>query len=210
LLSQVGLDPDVAARRPKSLSASSQQRVAIARAIATEPELIVLDEPTSALAPAARTDLIALLKDLQVQLGLSYLFISHDLTTVRHLSHRVAVMYLSQIVEIGTRAQIFGAPRHPYSRALLDAHLSPDPSDRRVDRPAKDRLEGEIPSPINLPRGCYLYGRCPEQRETCRTMPQVLAPLPDGRLVRCWRVTAPESDSAGSPGSRLPPVSETS
>jgi oligopeptide/dipeptide ABC transporter ATP-binding protein len=192
LLSQVGLDPAIAGRRPRSLSASSQQRVAIARAIATGPELIVLDEPTSALAPAARASFIALLKDLQRQLGLAFLFISHDLTTVRQLSHRVAVMYLSQIVEIGTRAQIFGAPLHPYSRALLDAHLAPDPSARRVDRPALARLEGEIPSPINLPRGCYLYGRCPAQREACRSLPQVLAPAPDGRLVRCWRVTAPD------------------
>ena len=200
LLSQVGLDPDLAARRPKSLSASAQQRVAIARAIATGPALIALDEPTSALAPAARTGLIALLKDLQAQLGLSYLFISHDLTTVRHLSHRVAVMYLSQIVEIGTRAQIFGTPRHPYSRALLDAHLAPDPSHRRVDRPATERLEGEIPSPIDLPRGCYLYGRCPERRDACRDMPQVLAPLPDGRLVRCWRVIDGSIDLAVTPG----------
>ena len=193
LLALVGLDPALEARKPRTLSASSQQRVAIARAIATEPELIVLDEPTSALAPAARAALIKLLRDLQAGLGLSYLFISHDLTTVRSLSHRVAVMYLSQIVEIGTRAQIFGAPRHPYSRALLDAHLALDPSARRVDRPRRADLQGEIPSPINLPRGCYLYGRCPNQVDACRATPQALRPVDDGRNVRCWRITMPDA-----------------
>ncbi|MEJ0070071.1 MAG: ABC transporter ATP-binding protein [Pseudomonadota bacterium] len=199
LLALVGLDPALATRRPRVLSAGAQQRVAIARAIASEPELIVLDEPTSALAPAARASFIALLKDLQTRLGLSYLFISHDLTTVRYLSHRVAVMYLSQIVEIGTREQIFGAPRHPYSRALLSAHLSPDPTDRRVDRPPSASLQGEIPSPINLPLGCYLYGRCPDQLAACATLPQALLPLDDGRQVRCWRVTSPATDD----GNRL-------
>jgi oligopeptide/dipeptide ABC transporter ATP-binding protein len=191
LMRAVGLEPTLESRRPRSLSAGAQQRVAIARALACEPELIVLDEPTSALAPAARAELVALLKGLQRRLGLSYLFISHDLTTVRHLSHRVAVMYLSQIVEIGTRAQIFGTPRHPYSRALLSAHLVPDPGDRRVDRPDRPSLQGEIPSPVDLPRGCYLHGRCPDQVDACRTMPQALAALADGRQVRCWRVTDP-------------------
>ncbi|MEO9190173.1 MAG: ABC transporter ATP-binding protein [Acetobacteraceae bacterium] len=185
LLNLVDLPPDTAKRRPGALSAGAQQRVSIARAIAVEPALIVLDEPTSALTPLARVGVIRLLRDLQARLGMSYLFISHDLSTVEHLSHRVAVMYLGQIVELGTRAQIFGAPLHPYSKALLAAHLTPDPSHRRVDRAVVEALSGEIPSPIDLPRGCYLAGRCPVAQPACWETPQALVPVADGRLVRC-------------------------
>jgi oligopeptide/dipeptide ABC transporter ATP-binding protein len=111
---------------------------------------------------------------------------------VRVICHQVAVMYLGQIVEIGTKEQVFGTPRHPYSRALLSSHLFPDLDNRRVEREERLSLKGEIPSPINLPKGCYLYGRCPSQVDRCRDMPQVLTALPDGRKVRCWRVTAGE------------------
>jgi ABC-type dipeptide/oligopeptide/nickel transport system ATPase component len=128
LLRLVGLGAEIAAAKPRALSAGSQQRVNIARAIAVEPELIVLDEPTSALTPLARIAIIRLLRDLQARLGVSYLFISHDLNTVEHMSHRVAVMYLGQIVELGTREQIFHDPLHPYSKALLGAHLVADPA----------------------------------------------------------------------------------
>jgi oligopeptide/dipeptide ABC transporter ATP-binding protein len=189
LLDLVGLEQAVAAALPRMLSAGQQQRVGIARALACEPELIVLDEPTSALAPAARTAIVALLRDLQARLGLSYLFISHDLATVRHVSHRIAVMYLSQIVEIGDRDEIFGNPRHPYTRALLAAHLDADPERRRPEHPPASRLEGEIPSPVDLPRGCYLAGRCPDELPACAAQPQTLTADPSGRLVRCWRVT---------------------
>ena len=185
LLRLVGLGPDVASAKPRALSAGSQQRVNIARAIAVEPELIVLDEPTSALTPLARIAIIRLLRDIQARLGVSYLFISHDLNTVEHMSHRVAVMYLGQIVELGTREQVFRAPLHPYSKALLGAHLVADPSRRRVDRTDLQTLSGEIPSPIDLPRGCYLASRCPVAQPSCRTQPQPLLPAPDGRLVRC-------------------------
>jgi peptide/nickel transport system ATP-binding protein len=185
LLRLVGLGPDVARAKPRALSAGSQQRVNIARAIAVEPELIVLDEPTSALTPLARIAIIRLLRDIQARLGVSYLFISHDLNTVEHMSHRVAVMYLGQIVELGTREQIFRAPLHPYSRALLGAHLVADPAHRRVDRADLQTLSGEIPSPIDLPRGCYLASRCPVAQPSCREQPQPLLPAPDGRLVRC-------------------------
>jgi peptide/nickel transport system ATP-binding protein len=184
LLEQVGLPPTVAPLRPRQLSSGDQQRVGIARSLAPDPELVVLDEPTSMLPPLARVGVIALLRRLQEQRGLAFLFISHDLTTVEHLSHRVAVMYLGQVVELGTRAQVFGAPVHPYSRALLSAHLVPDPARRRVDR-AQEGLAGEIPSPIDLPRGCYLAGRCPVARPDCATTPQALVPMPDGRMVRC-------------------------
>jgi peptide/nickel transport system ATP-binding protein len=185
LLCLVGLDPAVEKLKPRALSAGAQQRVSIARAIAAEPALIVLDEPTSALTPLARVEIVKLLRDLQARLGTSYLFISHDLSTVEHLSHRVAVMYLGQVVETGTREQIFRSPRHPYARALLAAHLAPDPSRRRVDRAEGGTLAGEIPSPIDLPAGCYLASRCPEAVAACRSTPQPLRTLRDGRLIRC-------------------------
>ena len=185
LLQLVGLDPAVARLRPRGLSAGAQQRVSIARAIAADPALIVLDEPTSALTPLARVGIVTLLRDLQRRFGMSYLFISHDLNTVEQLSHRVAVMYLGQVVEVGTREQIFHDPRHPYSRALLAAHLAPDTTRRRIDRPAQAALAGEIPSPVDLPAGCYLAGRCPDVQPACRTTPQPLQPMADGRAVRC-------------------------
>ena len=177
---------------PRQLNAGRQQRVAIARAIATDPDFIVLDEPTSSLTPETTAEIIHLLMDLSTRLGLAYLFISHDLTTVRYICHRVAVMYLGQVVEIGTKEQVLNAPRHPYSRALLSSHLFPDLSHRRVERKERTSLRGEIPSPIDLPKGCYLYGRCPAQVERCRDMPQKLVALADAREVRCWRVEAGE------------------
>ncbi len=190
LLDLVGLGPEVARLRPRSLSAGAQQRVSIARAIAADPALIVLDEPTSALTPLARVGIVKLLRDLQARLGMSYLFISHDLNTVEQLSHRVAVMYMGQIVELGTREQVFEAPLHPYARALLAAHLAPDPAARRIDRPREAGLAGEIPSPIDLPPGCYLAGRCPDVQPACRTTPQALQHLGEGRLVRCTPAAA--------------------
>lgn len=192
LLTLVGLGPEMKDASPRQLSAGRQQRVAIARAIATDPDFIVLDEPTSALTPETTAEIIDLLMDLSQRLGLAYLFISHDLTTVRYICHQVAVMYLGQVVEIGAKEQVLGAPRHPYSKALLSSHLFPDLSHRRVDRKERTSLKGEIPSPIDLPKGCYLYGRCPSQVERCRDMPQRLATLPDERKVRCWRVEAGE------------------
>jgi oligopeptide/dipeptide ABC transporter ATP-binding protein len=120
----------------------------------------------------------------------SYLFISHDLTTVRYLCHRVAVMYLGQIVEAGTVEQIFALPRHPYARALLSAHLSPDPMHRRVDHPSDEQSKGEIPSPIDLPAGCFLASRCSHVLPRCMREPQNLVPVGDGRMVRCWRVAS--------------------
>ena len=192
LLTLVGLAPAVRTLRPAEMSAGRQQRVAIARAIATNPDFIVLDEPTSALTPETTAEIITLLMDLSRRLGLAYLFISHDLTTVKYICHRIAVMYLGQIVEIGTKEQLFTAPAHPYTQALMGAHLFPDLSMRRVDSAPRPMLEGEIPSPINLPEGCYLAGRCPQCVARCTTMKQDLTALPDGREVRCWRVAAGE------------------
>ena len=190
LLKLVGLEPSMRFALPREMSAGRQQRTSIARAIASNPDFIVLDEPTSALTPETTAEIIQLLMDLSAKLGIAYLFISHDLTTVKYICHRVVVLYLGQIVEVGTKDQVFNRPRHPYSRALLASHLFPDTANRRVDREVRESLKGEIPSPIteNLPKGCYLYGRCPAQLDKCRDMPQELAKLDDGRSVRCWRV----------------------
>lgn len=188
----VDLDPALLDRLPKGLGASTLQRVNIARALILRPDFVVLDEPTSVLAPRARASLVALLARLQAELGIAFLFISHDLTTVRYFCQRVAVMYLGQIVEQGTVEQIFTDPRHPYSQALLSAHLFPDPTRSRVDRKVVEALSGEIPSPIDPPKGCYLAGRCPHAVDRCREMAQTLAPLPDGREVRCMRAVADE------------------
>jgi oligopeptide/dipeptide ABC transporter ATP-binding protein len=191
LLRLVGLETDIVQALPRELSAGRQQRLSIARALASNPEFIVLDEPTSSLTPETTAEIIRLLIDLSNKLGIAYLFISHDLTTVKFICHRVVVMYLGQVVEMGTKDQVFNAPRHPYAKALLASHLFPDLKNRRVDREVRETLEGEIPSPIteNLPKGCYLYGRCPSQVEKCRDMAQELATLDDGRVVRCWRVS---------------------
>ena len=189
LLELVGLSDDVIDRKAAALSAGEQQRVCLARALATQPEFLVLDEPTSALPPAARVDMVRLLTDLRTRLGISYLFISHDLWTVGQVCDEVAVMYLSQIVEQGTRQQVFKHPAHPYTQALLDSVLIPDPTNRRVDR-VRRNLAGEIPSPVDLPTGCYLAGRCPFVEERCRKERQVLVEMDDGRSVRCWKVTS--------------------
>jgi oligopeptide/dipeptide ABC transporter ATP-binding protein len=199
LLRLVDLPAETAARRPRDLGGGALQRACIARALASQPDFIVLDEPTSVLAPSVRGELVRLLRRLQQELGVSYLFISHDLTTVRDVCHRVAVMYLSQIVELGRTEQIFTAPRHPYSRALLASHLFPDPTRRRVDRPRVERLSGEIPSPIDLPVGCYLVGRCPHAVAACAERRQVLTERPDGGAVRCWRAVAGEIDAETQP-----------
>lgn len=195
LLELVRLPTSLGDERVHGLSAGEQQRVCLARALATDPAFLVLDEPTSALPPAARVEMIALLKRLQQELDLSFIFISHDLSTVRELCGYVAVMYLSQIVEHGSIGQVFRDPQHPYTRALLDAVLFHDPLNRRVDRESVEGLQGEIPSPVNLPTGCYLASRCPYALPRCVEERQVLQVLPDSRLVRCWRAAeAPDSD----------------
>ena len=191
-LKQVDLDVSLMKAKPRDLGASTLQRINIARALICKPDFVVLDEPTSVLAPRARNSLIALLARLQVELGISYLFISHDLTTVRYLCQRVAVMYLGQIVEEGTVEQVFTDPKHPYSRALLSAHLMPDPTHRRVDHPVPAALEGEIPSPIDVPKGCYLASRCGHVTDACNANPQTLTDLGQQRAVRCERVVRGE------------------
>ena len=180
----VRLHPDLVEFYPSELSAGQQQRIGIARAMVTHPELVVLDEPTSALDPTARAEIIDLLRTIQSERGTSYLFISHDLSTVRFVSHRVAVMYLGMIVEQGDTATVFAQPRHPYSCGLLSSVLLPHP---HLKMETSVSLKGEIPSPINLPKGCFLAGRCPFAIERCRIeMPPAEAVGP-GHFVHCHR-----------------------
>jgi oligopeptide/dipeptide ABC transporter ATP-binding protein len=181
---RVGLSEATLHCFPAELSAGQQQRVGIGRAIVTRPELIVLDEPTSALDPTARAEIIDLLIRLQGELETAYLFISHDLSTVRYLSHRVAVLYLGMIVEEGDAAALFSKPRHPYSMGLLSSVLLPDPTLK--GEPAIV-LSGEIPSPIDLPKGCFLASRCPFADDHTRdNMPPAFMAAKD-HMVRCFK-----------------------
>ncbi|MEA2596000.1 MAG: peptide/nickel transport system ATP-binding protein [Thermomicrobiales bacterium] len=183
LFERVGLKPEHMARFPHQLSGGQQQRVGIARALATEPSLIVLDEPTSALDVSVQAKLIRLLRGLQREKNLTYLFISHDLSVVGYLSDRVAVMYLGQIVEIGRTRQIFSEPRHPYTMALMSAIPAANPLERRE----RIILKGEIPSPIEPPSYCRLASRCPFATDECRSTKMELWEVAPGRRVACIR-----------------------
>jgi len=184
VIERVGLHADVLEQYPSELSAGQQQRVGIARAIITRPALVILDEPTSALDPTARAEIIDLLMMIQKDLGTSYVFISHDLSTVRFISHRVAVMYLGMIVEQGKSAELFADPHHPYSVGLLSAVLLPNP---RLRRQTSVSLKGEIPSPINLPTGCFLASRCPFADDGCRARMPAAEDVGGGHLVHCFK-----------------------
>ena len=184
LLQRVGLRPDVANRFPHEFSGGQRQRVGIARALALRPKLIVCDEAVSALDVSVQAQVINLLKDLQAEFGLSYIFIAHDLSVVRYISDRVAVMYLGRIVEMGTTQQIFDAPAHPYTQALLSAIPRANP-EHRTER---IRLEGDVPSPINPPSGCHFHPRCRLATEACQASYPEVQTGAQGHVVRCHEV----------------------
>ena len=185
LLDIVGLAPEHARRFPHEFSGGQRQRIGIARALAVQPALIVCDEPVSALDVSIQAQVINLLKDLQARLGLSYLFIAHDLAVVKHTADRVAVMYLGRIVELAPKRALFDDPRHPYTRTLLAAIPRPDPRGR-VNRAA---AEGETASPANLPPGCRFHPRCPFAIERCRTEDPPLRAIGPDHLSACHRAT---------------------
>ena len=182
LLDRVGLQPQYAARYPHEFSGGQRQRVGIARALSTRPKLVIADEPVSALDVSVRAQVINLMQELQGEFGLTYLFVAHDLSVVYHIADRIAVMYLGNIVEIGTAEQIYRAPKHPYARALLSAVPRPTPHRTRGDRV---RLQGDIPTPLNKPSGCGFRTRCPLARPSCAEAVPPLADLGAGQMVAC-------------------------
>jgi oligopeptide/dipeptide ABC transporter ATP-binding protein len=184
LADRVRLPAASLSRYPHELSGGQLQRVSIARAIANRPKLVVLDEPTSSLDLSVRAGILQLLDELQRETGIAMLFISHDLETVRLVSHRVIVLYLGRIVEQAPAATLFGNPAHPYTQVLLSAHLPPDPAMRL----RRHEVTGEIPSPINLPPGCFFAGRCPVALPACATAPPPAIALEAGHDAACFRI----------------------
>jgi peptide/nickel transport system ATP-binding protein len=212
LMRLVGLRPEYMRRFPHAFSGGQRQRIGIARALALNPRLVVADEAVSALDVSVQAQILNLLLELQERLGLTYLFVAHDLSVVKHISDRVAVMYVGQIVEMGNSESLFASPKHPYTAALLSAIPEPDPRARpharrraaadgvaaaQVDTPRRQRvaLQGEVANPAAPPSGCYFHPRCHYAVETCKTVTPVWEEIEPGRFVRCHR--ARELELAG-------------
>ena len=197
LLDQVGLNRRFAGRFPHEFSGGQRQRIGIARALALNPKFIVCDEPIAALDVSIQAQVVNLLEDLQDRLGLTYLFISHDLSMVRHIADRVAVMYLGRIAELSPRDALYDRPLHPYAEALLSAVNEPDPALARRERIV---LQGDVPSPANPPKGCNFCTRCPRVMDICRTVKPALSQVEPGRFVAChlYPQTVPVGSTGGA------------
>jgi len=181
LLAAVGLKPDHMKRYPHEFSGGQRQRIGVARALALDPQLIVADEPVSALDVSIQAQVLNLMEGLQEEFGLTYLFVAHDLSVVKHISDRVAVMYLGKIVELAVTEELFGHPKHPYTEALMSAVPVPDP-DYNMERIL---LEGDVPSPVNPPSGCYFHPRCRYAQEICKTEEPIYRDLGNEHFVKC-------------------------
>jgi oligopeptide/dipeptide ABC transporter ATP-binding protein len=184
LLKRVGLPPDAGGRYPHAFSGGQRQRIGIARALALSPEFIVADEPVSALDVSIRAQVVNLMQDLQTEFGLTYFFIAHDLAVVRHISHRIAIMYAGKIVEIAGRDAIYQSAIHPYTEALLSAVPVPDPKIQKARR--RISYSGEVPNPLSPPPGCRFQSRCPYESERCRKEDPPLLERRPGHRAACW------------------------
>ena len=201
LMDRVRLPRDAVNRWPHEFSGGQRQRICIARALAAEPDVIICDEAVSALDVSVKAQIVNLLQDLQKELGLAMLFISHDLAIVEHMTHRVAVMYLGKIVEVAPKKQLFAAPKHPYTEALLSAVPVPEPG------AARERiiLKGDVPSPINPPKGCRFHTRCPYAFDRCRQDEPILRQTAEGHWSACHLHDRPDAENplAGARGAAV-------